>query len=233
MRVLDQRGCRSELSSMGPNVSIVNIMFSYILLNANINGCSTALDSAISLHENSIERIRTLRLLLNTTEHETDIGLYYGSVEGFSICQQALDPFYYRKSLEVRITTAVQLAEGNNQPETLRLALGTHPPLPNSITGGSGETLLSAVAGAMGKALWDQWEQSEDYNVKSIGMNPKEATTEIGDLLTRVVINRVVTSSERYHCTGSRYTLHIVRNVHTVRQLASSGVGRATSLGLR
>ena len=167
----------------------MNIIFSHILLNANVDGCSSALEYALSNFVMSTPPVKTLRLLLSTTEKEANIGFYRGSAEGFSLCQQALDPLYYQRSLEDRVATAIQLANRYNVSETLRLSLarGPLPPLPPSIVGGSGRSLLSIIALGMGQFFlcgWEQREQSEDYIAEISGINPEEATAETEDLLT-------------------------------------------------
>ena len=118
------------------------------------------------------EELIVPRLLLNETERGSDLGWYSGPKEGFSLWQQALDPFFYQRPLEERINVAFSLAGNNNGPDVLRLsvALGPLPPLAHATTGSDGRTLLHAVAKGMGCTLcWNRsyaWEVSSHRSMK-------------------------------------------------------------------
>ena len=113
------------------------------------------------------EELIVPRLLLNETERGFDLGLYSGPKEGFSLWQQALDPFFYQRPLEERMNVAFSLAGSNNGPDVLRLsvALGPLPPLAHATTDSGGRTLLHAIAKGIGLALC--WNRSYAWQVSS------------------------------------------------------------------
>ena len=105
------------------------------------------------------EEIKIPRLLLNETERDSDLGLYSGPKEGFSLWQQALDPFFYQRPLEERIEVAFSVAKHDNELDVFRLAvaLGPLPPLAHTTFNSNGRTLLHAVANGMGRTLcWNR-----------------------------------------------------------------------------
>ena len=135
------------------------------------------------------EEIKIPRLLINETERRPDLDWYSGSKEGFSLWQQALDPFYYQKPLTERIEVAASI---DAKPDALRLSVaqGPLPPLAHSISDGLGRTLLHAVARAMGCMLcWnrsDLMEVSSHGSVKDeYGMRAKQSTSKFSDLLLK------------------------------------------------
>ena len=121
----------------------------------------TALDCYVSS-----EAIKLPRLLMNETERGSDLCLYRGSKEGFSLWQQALDPLYYQKPLVERIEVAVEI---DAKPDALRLSVaqGPLPPRAHSISNRLGRTLLHAVALGMGRTLC--WNRSDLMDVSSHG----------------------------------------------------------------
>ena len=134
----------------------------------------------------SSEATKLPRLLIKETER-ADLGWYRGSKEGFSLWQQALDPFHYQKPLAERIEVAVAI---DAKPDALRLsvALGPLPPLAHSISDRRGRTLLHAVAIGMGRRLcWngsDLMEVSCHGFVKDEnGMRAKQCALKVSDLL--------------------------------------------------
>ena len=128
--------------------------------------CRTALQIYIG-NVSAREEIKIPRLLLNETGRESDLDWYSGSKEGFSLWQQALDPFFYQRPLKERIEVAFTLAEQDNGPDILRLslALGPLPPLAHSTTNSVGRTLLHAVAKGMARTLC--WNRSSLAEVSS------------------------------------------------------------------
>ena len=120
----------------------------------NVNEYSTSLEWAMCGATNSGEVVDVLRLLLNETERETNMGYYWGPKEGFSIWQQSADPFYYERPLEERFEVATTLSYMGNGPDVLRLslALGPFPSLAYSIINDHG-MLLNAVARSMGRKM--------------------------------------------------------------------------------
>ena len=119
------------------------------------------------------EEIKIPRLLLNETERGSDLDWYSGSKEGFSLWQQALDPFFYQSPLEERIEVAFSLAGNDNGPDILRLslALGPLPPLAHSTTDVIGRTLLHAVAKHMSRVLsWNRRSLSKVSSHHSYSM---------------------------------------------------------------
>lgn len=123
------------------------------------------------------------RLLLNETEHEIDIRQYRGSKEGFILWQQYLDPLYYQRTLKDRVTVAIHLAFINNGPEVIRISLahGPLPPLAHAMTTSYGETLLNAVASAMGKYMVKNtsWITDDYSKIVVTGMNLEQATPKV------------------------------------------------------
>ena len=120
--------------------------------------CRTPLDLYIG-NFTAKEEIKIPRLLLNETERESDLGWYSGPKEGFSLWQQALDPFFYQRPLEERMKLAFSLAEHDNGLDVFRLAvaLGPLPPLAHATFTSDGRTLLHAVANGMGRTLcWNR-----------------------------------------------------------------------------
>ena len=143
----------------------------------NIGQYSTALESLVLISENDncLEAVERSRLLLHETEHETNLGFYRGSREGFSIWQRCLDPFYYQRPIEDRIDIAMGLAWGGNEPSVLRVALapGPLPSLTHSTTDYWRESLLDAVAWGMTrvKSLELPWASLIDHE---LGMTPSK-----------------------------------------------------------
>ena len=133
-----------------------------------------------------MEEIKIPRLLLNEAERGADLDRYSGSKEGFSLWQQALDPFFYQRPLVERIKVAYTLAGNRNGPDVLRLsvALGPLPPLAHSTTDFRGRTLLHAVARGMGSMLcWNRSSLSEVSSHRSVkdsnGMKAQQNTQEV------------------------------------------------------
>lgn len=122
------------------------------------------------------------RLLLKETEREPELSRYRGSKEGFSMCQQALDPLYYQRPLEERVGVAIVLAERYSIPNVIRVsvALDPLPSLAHSITGGLGTTLLNVVARGFGMAVF-QYQRCGIEHVASIfnGTDPEQATMKV------------------------------------------------------
>ena len=123
--------------------------------------------------KNSGEVVDVPRLLLNGTERETNMGYYWGPKEGFSIWQQSVDPFYYKRPLEERFEVATTLSYRGNGPDVLRLslALGPLPSLAYSMINDDGMILLNVVARSMGIKMLES-HYSPMHLVQN-GMDPK------------------------------------------------------------
>ena len=129
--------------------------------------------------------VDALRLLLNETERETNMGYYCGPKEGFSIWQQSADPFYYERPLEERFEVATTLSYKGNGPDVLRLslALGPLPSLAYTIRNDHG-MLLNAVARSMGrKMLWSHYSPMHlvQNEMDPTGMIPEQANRKVRD----------------------------------------------------
>ena len=140
----------------------------------NIGQYSTALELLLlDNHNDCLEVVERSRLLLHETEHETDLGNYCGSREGFSIWQRCLDPFYYQRPIEDRMEIAMNLAMSGNEPGVLRVSLapGPLPHFTHPTTDDGRRSLLNEVARGMAWAIfWAfPWTSLIDYE---IGMTP-------------------------------------------------------------